>query len=133
MQFHGDDIDLFLQQQILHVRYRKGLKIDLPTAQKMVAARLSFTGSRCYPVCLHAQGVRAINREARQYLSSPDGIRGLTAVAIVTSSPFQAMMGNILRRVHRVHIPVRLFSQPKSAEKWLLSLSSNNTAYAFPH
>jgi hypothetical protein len=62
-----------------------------------------------------------IEKEARQYLGSDEGVRGLKAGAIVTKSVFSTYLANIFIRISiiKTRVPMRLFTSEKEAVKWL--------------
>jgi hypothetical protein len=106
---------------ILVAWYKKGTKIDLPTAHEIVASRIAFTGESTFPVLLYIEGLVTIEREARAYISSPEGVKYLSAAAIMEDSPFAAAVGNLFSTLNNpFKIPVRIFTKPQSAIIWLL-------------
>ena len=106
---------------ILVAWYKAGTKIDLPTANEIVASRIAFTGESTFPVLLYIEGLVTIERKARTYISSPDGVKFLSAAAIMEDSPFAAAVGNLFSTLNNpFKIPVRIFTKPQAAIDWLL-------------
>jgi len=119
-------LHLLIKEHILIGTYKKDLHIDLDVAQQIVRERISFTGGKKLPAMIMSQGVNSIDRPAREYLASDEGIQGLSATAIVVNSPFGRLMGNFFMMVHKTRIPVKIFSNPRQAALWLRQFADQN-------
>lgn len=119
-----DYVHLEIRDGILVGIYKKGLKINLSIAREIVQARLAFTENKTLPAIIYNQGVISMDKEARQFLSSADGIKGLKAAAIILDSPFGSFLGNFFLAVNKTSMPVRIFSNIGSASKWLAQFLS---------
>src|SRR5687767_14044308 len=104
---------------ILIATYKKGNKINLDIAKKIVEDRLKFTGNNSMAVLVHNHGVLSMDNEARDYLSSAARSKGLKAVAIILDSEFTSMLGNFILSVSRPVIPAKLFPNVSQAMNWL--------------
>lgn len=60
-----------------------------------------------------------MNKEARDYFSTKEGSRGLSAAALVLKSPFSKMFGNFLLKINSPVMPVKIFNDDKKAKLWL--------------
>jgi hypothetical protein len=112
-------ISFEIKESILIASYKKGLKINLDIAKEIVNRRLVFTNQQTVPVMILNQGVVSIEKEARDFLSSTDGIRGVKAAAIVLKTPFGSFLGNFLISVTKPAIPAKIFSTEEAAMQWL--------------
>lgn len=112
-------ISFKMKENILIASYKKGLKITLPIAKEIVRARLSFTNEQNLPVMILNQGVVSIEKEARDFLSSNEGIKGVKAAAIVLKTPFGSFLANFLISVTKPAIPAKIFSTEEAAMQWL--------------
>ncbi len=119
-----DYVHLEIKDGILVGIYKKGLKINLSIAREIVQSRLAFTENKIFPALIYNQGVISMDKEARQFLSSPEGIKGLKAAAIILDSPFGSFLGNFFLSVNKTSMPVRIFSKTGSASKWLAQFVS---------
>jgi hypothetical protein len=119
MEYDTPFVHLRIKDKILIVSYRKDLIINLDVAQKIVLQRQSFTRGQKMAALIFSQGVTSIDKPARDYLASSKGTEGLSAVAIIVNSPFSRFLGNFFLMVNKTTIPVKLFSNSLSAEKWL--------------
>lgn len=108
-----------LQDDLLIVTYKKGLKLSLDMVKEIVKTRLEFTNYQPLPLLIYNHGVVSIDKEARDYLSSDEGVRGCIAAAIVLDSPFGSFLGNFFLSVTKPKIPARIFSKEEAALKWL--------------
>ena len=115
----GKYVNLEMYGNILIGTYKKGLKITLPIAKEIVIMRLIFTNNTDLPALILNQGVISMDKEARDFLSSKEGIKGLKAGAIVLDSPFSSFLGNFFIKISKPKIPAKIFSNKEDALKWL--------------
>jgi hypothetical protein len=60
-----------------------------------------------------------MTNEARAYYASEEAARGLTALAMVTTSVLGRIVANLLMGLSSTPIPMRLFSNEQAALMWL--------------
>jgi hypothetical protein len=65
-----------------------------------------------------------MTNEARAYYASPEAARGLTALAMVTSSVLGRIVANLLMGLNTTPIPMRLFSSEQAALQWIRGLDA---------
>lgn len=119
MEMDTPYIHLCIRNKILVGTYKQKLHIDLEVAKAIVSARQLFTGTEKFATLIISKGVITMNRQAREYLSSPEATVGLTASAIVVDSLFSSFLGNFFLAVNQTTIPVKIFANTIDAEKWL--------------
>jgi hypothetical protein len=112
-------IHLKIEDGVLIGTYKKGLKINIDIAKEIVNTRLDFTERKNLPALIFNQGVISMDKASREFLSSPEGIAGLKAAAIITDSAFSSFLGNFFLTVNKTAMPVKIFSTPQRALKWL--------------
>lgn len=112
-------IYLEIKDNILFATYKKGLNIDLLMAREIVSARLQFMNGREMPVIVFDEGVISMHKEARDYLGSAEGNKGLLAGAIIQRSPVAAAINNFFLFVTKPNIPAKIFTDVDAALKWL--------------
>src|SRR5688572_23463909 len=118
--FENDFMRLEWSDGIIKGTYKKG-PITLELAKQVVQNRLNFANHKPVPIMINDIGLRSIDKDAREYLSSDEGIQGLTAGALVTDSAFGRHMANFFIRISVIKpkIPTRLFSNDAEALEWL--------------
>lgn len=112
-------LHLHLIDDLLIGTYKKNKKLTLEQAKEIVRMRLEFTGPEPVVALVFDQGVMKMDKDARDYLSSPDGLRGFKAAALVLNNPFSFLLGNFYVYVTKVSFPVRFFTKKDAAMKWL--------------
>lgn len=113
-----------IRDNILIATYKKGVKIDLDIARKIVSDRRTVMGNKSMPVMVLNQGVISMDKEARDYLSSPDANKGLIAGAIISDSVFTSILSNFFLSVSKPNIPAKMFTSQEQAMKWLQKFNS---------
>jgi hypothetical protein len=104
---------------ILHVRYKPGSLITLETAEKIVADRLDFLEGKEYPCIIFDGGIVKVDKQAREYLSKDEGIKGLTMVAFMQESAFSRMLINFFLHLTNPKLQVKAFDNADRAIEWL--------------
>lgn len=114
-----------LQDDLLICTYKKGLRLNIDMVKEIVKTRLEFINDKPKLVLVLNQGVVSMDKKARDYLSSKDGLRGCIAGAIVLDSPFGSFLGNFFLAVTKPRMPARIFSNKEAALKWLDKFRTN--------
>lgn len=117
------ETDHFILEQkngILYGTYKAG-NITLDVAKNVVRERIKYSNYQAMPMLVQDNGVKQIDRDARQYLGSARGVVGVKAGAIVTKSAFSSHLANFFLKIHviRPAIPIRMFNCEREAEEWL--------------
>lgn len=120
----SDFVSLVIQDGILIGYYKQGAKINLQAAKDIVRTRLEFCGYQTYPVLAINLGIFTFDKEARDFLSSDEGTRGISAGGILIDTHFTAILCNVYLRVTKPRIPTRSFSTVESAIRWLSNFKS---------
>ncbi len=112
-------VNLELINNILVARYKSGPKINLDAAKIILKERLEFTNNKDMPVLVIDSGLVSMNKEARDFLSSPEGVKGIRASAIISLSVVNSMLVNFILKISRPNLPVKIFTNRRVAEEWL--------------
>jgi hypothetical protein len=112
-------VNFEMDNNILVATYKKASKINLEIAKTIVEARLNFTERKELPVLVYNQGVVSMDKLARDFLSSTEGVKGLKAGAIILDSPFTSLLSNFFIKVSKPKIPAKTFTNKTAALKWL--------------
>lgn len=109
------------EEEILVGAYRPGLEIDLNIAKQIIKERKSLMENPPYLILLDARGLKSINREAREYLSSKESYEGVLAGALLADSVFTTYLANFFLKVtsKKDTAPIKLFTKKHKAIKWL--------------
>jgi len=97
----------------------KAKHIDLGIAKSVVSLRKTFTNNLKYPVLIKDDNTVKIDKSARDYFASNEGVQGLCAVAILTNSIYKITLMNFFIVVLPPEMPVKLFKSEEKAMNWL--------------
>ena len=111
-------VSLHIEKGIMHCIFRSNLHMDLEVAKQCVGARIEFSKGISYPCLIDMEGVKSTDSKARVYMAK-EGARLMKAGAMLTSSMYTKMLGNVFLTINKPEIPVRLFSDKATAIKWL--------------
>lgn len=102
------------------LEYKPSLKeIDIDIARKVVEDRLKLSAEIPRPSLVVLNNQVAITKKAREYFSSEEGTRYLSAGAILISNYIHRLGGNILLKLNPPVMPARLFTDRAKAMDWL--------------
>lgn len=122
MHFENSQIHMVVEDGILIATYKAGLKMTIDDARHIVNERLKLLDGKSLPVLIIDSGVVSMDKSARDFLSSDEGIGGLSAAAIIENSLFSKMLINFFLRLTNPKIQVKAFNNKTEALKWLKSL-----------
>ena len=119
--FENEHIKIEVIDGIMHGTYKKGFKITLEDARTIVRERSILLGGKSLNAIIYDQGVISMDKSARDFLSSDEGISGLKSVAIIENSFFSKMLINFFLKLTNPKIKVKAFGNQEEALKWLKS------------
>ncbi len=111
-----------IKDDILFIHYKKGLRFDLDISRKFVAKRLEFLKGKQYPAVVIDEGLLSMDKPARDYFASDEGIGGVTAVAFIQKTLFSKMLIDFFIRGSQPKITARAFDNTNDAITWLKSI-----------
>jgi len=110
--------EAWIENGILYGKYTVE-HIDLDLAKKLIALRIEKSGDSTYPVFVDVTDVKTVSKEARETLATGDGIKNMSACALVVGSPVNRLLGNFFLSVSKPGVPTRLFTSKEDALVWL--------------
>lgn len=118
-QEENEFIKLRIENGILIVEYKPNVKIDPPTAPKIVRSRLKFQGDKEYPVLCITHGITDFTASA-QFFMATKGSTLIKAICFVTPTcdGLWARI-NFYTEVHSNHIPTHLVGTEEDARDFL--------------
>ncbi len=121
-RFENDFVILEIENGIMRLTYKAGATINLDNAKTIVQKRLQLTNKKAIPVIIDDIGFKGIEKDARDYLSSDEGIKGISAAALVSKSVFSAYLANFFLKIsfYKPKMPARVFKDESEARKWLI-------------
>jgi hypothetical protein len=121
-------VNFYLEHDILTIEFAEGITIDLPKAKEIVTARQKFTNGQSYPCLGIARKSITLTKEARDYFSSEEGMRGIKANAFVADSVFKMFLANFFLSVSvsKKRFPSKIFTDKQKALHWLKQFTKTN-------
>ena len=105
-----------LEPKILKLVVVDGIELELQDAKEMIAEALELSNGEEYAILFDANKSGTISFEAREEFAKS---KKRKAVAIVTKSLANKLVGNFFINFHRPRSSSRIFSEEKSALEWL--------------
>jgi hypothetical protein len=112
-------IDFEIENGVLIGTYKPNVLITLKYAKEIVAARIAFMDGGQMPILILNQGIIKMDKDARDYLASAEGIEGLKCAAILLDSNFISITVNFFLKVTKPKLLVKTFTDKQEALNWL--------------
>ena len=114
-----------IKDDILYVIYPPGTIITLEAAKDIVKQRLAYTNNVPYRLVVSGEGLRAVDKEARSYLSK-EGAEGVMAGVLLVNSIYTEFFGNFFLNISKPLNPAKLFTDKEKALEWLEQFKSKS-------
>jgi hypothetical protein len=111
---------------IIRIEIRNPREHTLADAIENAEAGRSVGGGVRRPLLSKVLAPGPMTNEARAYYASEEAARGLTALAMVTSSVLGRIVANLLMGLNTTPVPMRLFNTEAAALVWLRGLEVNS-------
>jgi len=117
--FENETIKFWMEgEDLVFAYYKKGCIITDKVATNLIDQRLLLQDGKICKGIFIISHLGTVTPEAREILST-EGIKGLSKAALITSSSFNAFIGNIFIQMNKPKIPIKLFKTQEEGLKWL--------------
>ncbi len=116
--------EFWIENKILHIRYKAEIFIDIEAARLIVADRITFQKGKSYPILCYAEGIASSTKSARDYLASQGSVLTL-AIAYIASPTVSLVMLNYFIEKNTPSVPSEIFTNEADARKFLHSFLSS--------
>ena len=124
MKYENEHVIFWFEEGILMGTYKDEV-ITEEIARSVVEFRKEVSNQKSYPGLISSKSIFKITKEARDYLSSDEGVEGVIAGALVIDSLFQATLSNFFLKVTSPKLPSKIFTSKPKAISWLSQFVAN--------
>ena len=117
--FQNEEVEIWLEKGIIHSVLAPSVVLTLESAKKTVAERLKISNSQTHPILIDARRAKSMTKEAREYLASPEAIKGISAGAFVIENPLVEFIVKVWLIAFKPKVPSKLFKEKQKALEWL--------------
>jgi len=117
--FENHQIKVEIIDDVFHAHYKSGIKLTLEDAKFLVKLRIDMCKGRSYYFMIYDGGVVSMDRDARVYFSSEEGISNILSAAFIESSVFSKMLINFFLKITSPRVRSKAFTNTDEALKWL--------------
>jgi len=96
-------------------------EIDLEQAKENTKYVRELSGDNVYPILVDIRKIRSISKEARDHFAMRGRKPGVTAIAMLVSSPLSRIIGNFFLGLNQPVVPTKMFTDRDMAEQWVLN------------
>ncbi|HEY8399897.1 MAG TPA: hypothetical protein VIK89_01475 [Cytophagaceae bacterium] len=112
--------EMWIENQILHVKYKENVISDLQCGKKILEDRLKISQGKYYPVFGDCRGVKYWTKENREFQSRKENYELMKACTVLyTESHVANILLNFYLRVNKPLVPTKFCSNEKEALEWL--------------
>jgi uncharacterized protein (UPF0261 family) len=120
--FENHQLKIEIIDDVLHAHYKAGIKLTLEDAKHLVSERLKLCKGKSYHFMIYDGGVVSMDRDARIYFSSEEGIAGILSAAFIESSVFSKMLINFFLKITTPKVRSKAFTNLEDAMTWIRGL-----------
>jgi hypothetical protein len=117
--FSNEWMEVWKENGIMHVVYRKDTIITLEVAMKSVASRLEITDDVSFPMYIDSTDIKYFHKDAREYLSKGDAMKYVKAGAFLIKGKVQKILTNYFLFFYNPPVPCKMFTNREEAIEWL--------------
>ena len=104
---------------IIQQEYPECIDITIEDSREELSVLQKFCIDRKRPLLVDIRNVRTVQQESRQFYSSDEVARYLSAVAFLVGNPVSKIMGNFFLVINKSELKVKLFTDEYQAIAWL--------------
>jgi hypothetical protein len=104
---------------IIDQEYPESIDVTFNDSKEELSVIREFCKDRKRPMIVDIRNVRTVQRESRQFYSSDEMVRHLSAAALLVGNPVSRIIANFFLGINKANLPVRLFTSKSQAIKWL--------------
>lgn len=117
-----------VEPQLCVCSWESGAHVTAQDAEEALAAEVAALAGRRMPLLARLNGVASMDRDARRVFGSASPDSGITALALLATSPVQRVVANFFLTINPPAIPARMFTDEPSARRWLLSATAQRSS-----
>lgn len=119
MAFKNEYCLIYLENDILFLRYTKRVNIDFVMAKEIVKQRLKIANGESWPMLVDIKNVTGSTVLAREHFAGNDGTKLITKGAFLVNNWWTCLLGNISNMFKPSKISIKLFVNESRALKWI--------------
>ncbi|MFO0355416.1 MAG: hypothetical protein ACK50A_00570 [Sphingobacteriaceae bacterium] len=108
-----------LEAGIIINEFKEGVTLEVDDLLRTKEANLKLANNRRYTVVLSFGYLASVSKETREVAASKDFKKSTIAMAVLTHSVGQRLMGNFYMNFNKPYVNTRLFNDKELAIKWL--------------
>ncbi len=117
--FETDYMEIWIEQGIICIVFKKNLILSEEIAKDMVNERLKISNGVIRPLFADISELASVDIKARKYLAGEEAARFISAGAIRVNGLISKLAGNIFLSVDKPLVPSKLFTDRDKAIEWL--------------
>lgn len=129
-KYEDEKFSMEIRNGILFISYKRGLKFDMEVSRRIVSQRLEFLGGKEYPAIVTDEGMVSIDKPARDFFASSEGVKGITAVAFIQKTLFSKMLIDFFLGTKQPSVQAKAFREVNDAINWIEDLQEERTLKA---
>ena len=111
-------VDITLQNDIIHVQPHKNAIATIKHMHQVHKSFQKLSNGIKHPALIDMTNVQTMDYAARKYIAEETG-DVINAVALITNSPINRVIGNFFIGINKPTYPARIFTNQQDAIHWL--------------
>lgn len=117
---------IIIEPGIIVNTFKEGAMLEVSDLKATKQANLKLANGKRYGVLLSFGYLTNTTKEARELAASKDFKNDTIAIALLTHSLGQRLMGNFYLNINKPFVRSKLFNDEESAKKWLREVLNEN-------
>jgi len=123
---------VWLANGIVYFQMRVKGRWELEDSERAMAAIRRVSAGTRLPVIIGAGLFTSASTDARRFWGRADVGEGISAMAVVVSSPVASIIVNLFMRLVPMAFPTRIFASLVDAQRWVVTTTSASNATPAP-
>lgn len=107
------------EDDIVRAKVKDHMIVTLEYAREMTETLLKISPDGSRPVLINLGRMKYITKEAREHFKGEKRKPSACAVALIAGTSLSVLIGNFYLGLNKPHVPTKLFTDEKSAVRWL--------------
>ncbi len=110
---------------IVIIRFESDITVTLEVMQEFAKNQLELAGGKKVPILIVTKNIKAMTRNARQFVGKEAITEHTSAMAVVVESYLERVLGKFFMGFNRPPFPTKLFFSVEDGIEWLRSSVNN--------
>ena len=115
----NDFVEIWFENGIVHVTFKRNTHLTLESAQKIVTDRMIVSRNTTTPICMDIRNLVSIDLQTHKFMASKEALNCISASAFVIRGLINRMLMDVFVTLFKPIVPTASFTDEEKAVEWL--------------